>query len=159
MTHQRAKKVIYSKEMAGIPNFWRFFATKVIKSHVKLHVKPDAMCEMCTRRGHQAICQQIKIGPMMLSDPSAQTHLNSPQSPSQRPRSFWSATGNETEFAGRKIIFLRRRSLLIEAPKWNLRRKNLKTGDSVIKYFSRKGEFIPIFSCFVLFLLYPWLSK
>ena len=42
MTHQRAKKVIYSKEMAGIPNFSRLFATKVIKSHVKLHVKPDA---------------------------------------------------------------------------------------------------------------------
>ena len=42
MTHQRAKKVIYSKEMGGIPNFSRLFATKVIKSHVKLHVKPDA---------------------------------------------------------------------------------------------------------------------
>ena len=43
MTHQRAKKVIYSKEMAGIPNFLRLFATKVIKNHVKLHVKPDAI--------------------------------------------------------------------------------------------------------------------
>ena len=74
MTHQRAKKVIYSKEMAGIPNFSRLFATKVIKSHVKLHVKPDAMCEMCTRRGHHAIFQQINIRPMMLSNPSAQIH-------------------------------------------------------------------------------------
>lgn len=105
MTHQRAKTVIYSKEMAGIPNFWRLFATKVSKSHVKLHVKPDAMCEMCARRGHQAICQQINIRPMMISDPSAQTHLNSPQSRSQRPRSFWSATGNETEFAEKKNFF------------------------------------------------------
>ena len=74
MTHQRAKKVIYSKEMAGIPNFWGLFATKVIKSHVKLHVKPDAIYEMCTPRDHHAIFQQIKIRPMMLSDPSAQTH-------------------------------------------------------------------------------------
>ena len=46
VTHQRAKTVIYSKEMAGIPNFWLLFVTKVSKSHVKLHVKPDAMCEM-----------------------------------------------------------------------------------------------------------------
>lgn len=30
--------------------------------------------EMCTRRGHHAIFQQIDIRPMMLSNPSAQTH-------------------------------------------------------------------------------------
>ena len=64
MTHQRAKKVIYSKEMAGIPNFLRLFASKVIKSHVKLHVKPDATArDVHTTRSSRE-----------LSNPSAQTH-------------------------------------------------------------------------------------
>ena len=44
MTHQRAKKVIYSKEMAGIPNFLRLFASKVIKSHVKLNANRAMTC-------------------------------------------------------------------------------------------------------------------
>ena len=80
-----------------------------------------------TRRNvRDVIFQQINIRPMMLSDPSA--------------------PGEKTTF------FLRCRSFLIEAPKWNLRRKNLKTGYSVIKYFSRKGEFVPIFSCFAFTL-------
>ena len=131
MTHQRAKKVIYSKEMAGIPNFLRLFASKVIKSHVKLHVKPDATArDVHTTRSSRE-----------LSNPSAQTHSKTVGIFARKKKLFsWGA--------GRFLLKLQNE--IFEEKTWRLatRWSNIFQEKVSLFQFSR-----------VLFLIYRWWSS